>query len=71
MGFDSWTRSIPLDSRHGLGDVEFENTIIPIWLLRAEFYPRITTKWLQDLAIEFVFNFNADHIYNQDIRLGQ
>ena len=60
----------PVDSRHGLGDVEFENTIIPIWLLRTEFYPRVQTKWLQDLAFEFVFNFNADHIYNQDIRLG-
>jgi hypothetical protein len=60
----------PLDSRRGFADVEFENTIIPTWLLRAEYYPRITTKWLQDLAIEFIFNFNADHIYNQDIALG-
>jgi hypothetical protein len=60
----------PLDTRRGFADVEFENTLIPTWLLRAEFYPRITTKWLQDSAIEFVWNFNADHIYDQGVRLG-
>jgi hypothetical protein len=69
-GFRVMDQINPLDGRRGFGDVEFENTIIPIWLLRSEFYPRITTKWLQDLALEFVLNFNADHIYNQDIRLG-
>ena len=60
----------PLDTRRGFADVEFENTIIPTWLLRADFYPRVTAKWLQDSAIEFVWNFNADHIYDQGIRLG-
>ncbi len=60
----------PLDSRRGFADVEFENTIIPIWLIRTEFYPRITTSWLQDLALEFVFNPNADFIPNQDIKFG-
>lgn len=69
-GFRLMDQINPLDTRRGFADVEFENTIIPIWLLRAEYYPRITTKWLQDLAVEFVLNFNADHIYNQDIRLG-
>lgn len=69
-GFRVMDQINPLDVRHGLGDVEFENTIIPIWLLRTEFYPRISTKWLQDLAFEFVFNFNADNIYDQGIRTG-
>jgi hypothetical protein len=60
----------PVDYRRGFADVEFENTIIPIWLLRSEFYPRISTSWLQDLAFEFVFNPNATWIPNQDIHLG-
>ena len=60
----------PVDYRRGFADVEFENTLIPTWLLRSEFYPRISTKWLQDLAFEFVFNPNATWIPNQDILLG-
>ncbi|HSB07421.1 MAG TPA: DUF1302 family protein [Thermodesulfobacteriota bacterium] len=69
-GFRIMDQINPFDQRHGLGDVEWESTIVPIWLLRSEFYPRISTQWLQDLAFEFVFNFNADHIYDQGIRLG-
>ncbi len=60
----------PVDYRRGFADVEFENTLIPIWLLRSEYYPRIETKWLQDLAVEFVFNPNVTWIPNQDILLG-
>jgi len=69
-GFRLMDQINPLDSRRGFADVEFENTIIPIWLIRMEFYPRITTKWLQDSALEFVFNPNADFIPNQDIAVG-
>jgi len=69
-GFRLMDQINPLDSRRGFGDVEFENTIIPIWLLRTEYYPRISTGWLQDMALEFVFNPNADFIPNQDIFLG-
>ena len=60
----------PVDYRRGFADVEFENTLIPIWLLRSEYYPRISTNWLQDLAFEFVFNPNVTWIPNQDILLG-
>ncbi len=60
----------PVDYRRGFADVEFENTLIPIWLVRSEYYPRISTSWLQDMALEFVFNPNADWIPNQDILLG-
>ena len=45
----------PLDSRRGFADVEFENTIIPIWLLRTEYYPRISTSWLQDFGLGIRF----------------
>jgi hypothetical protein len=60
----------PVDFRRPFADVEFENTIIPIWLLRAEYYPRITTSWLQDLSIEFVFNPSMTQIPNQDVLIG-
>jgi hypothetical protein len=62
----------PLDSRRALGlnDIEFDYTPIPIWLLRSEFHPGISTKWLQDLAIEFVFNPNADDINDLGVPLG-
>jgi len=69
-GFRLMDQINPLDTRRGFADVEFENTIIPIWLIRSEYYPRITTTWLQDLGVEFVFNPNADFIPNQDIQLG-
>ncbi len=57
----------PLDGRRGFLDIEFETTIIPIWLFRADYYPKIKLSWLQDLGFEFVYNPNADFIPNQDI----
>ncbi len=62
----------PLDSRRALGlnDIEFDYTPIPIWLIRSEFHPGINTKWLQDLAFEFVFNPNADDINDLGVPLG-
>jgi hypothetical protein len=58
-GFRLMDQINPLDQRRGLGDVEFENSIIPVWLLRAEF--RQSTglpSWLQELNYQFVFNPN-------------
>jgi hypothetical protein len=69
-GFRLMDQINPLDQRRGFADVEFETTIIPIWLLRAEYYPQISTGWLQDLGFEFTFNPNADFIPNQSIQLG-
>jgi hypothetical protein len=60
----------PLDQRRGFADVQFEDTIIPIWLVRAEYYQPIMTKWLQEIGVQFVFNPNADFIRNQEIQLG-
>jgi hypothetical protein len=60
----------PLDQRRGFLDIEFETTIIPIWLFRADYYPKIKSSWLQDLGFEFVWNPNPDFIPNQDLRAG-
>jgi len=69
-GFRLMDQINPLDQRRGMADVEFETTIIPIWLLRAEYFPEITTSWLQDLGFEFIFNPNADFIANQSMYAG-
>jgi hypothetical protein len=60
----------PLDQRRGFADVEFETTIIPIWLIRTSYSPPVNLNRLQDLGFEFVFNPNADFIPNQPIRTG-
>lgn len=60
----------PLDQRRGFADVEFETTIIPTWLIRANYSLPVHSSWLQDLGFEFVFNPNADFIPNQFIRTG-
>jgi hypothetical protein len=60
----------PLDQRRGFSDVQFETTVIPIWLLRAEYYPKIQSSWLNDLGFQFIFNPNAEFIRNQGIQPG-
>jgi hypothetical protein len=69
-GFRLMDQINPLDQRRGFADVEFENTIIPIWLIRSEYFPPIKSTWLTDLGFEFIFNPNPDFIPNQSIRLG-
>jgi hypothetical protein len=60
----------PLDQRRGFLDIEFETTIIPTWLFRAEYYLPYKPSWLQDLGFEFVYNPNADFISDQGIKVG-
>ena len=64
-GFRLMDQINPSDARRGFQDVEFETSVIPIWLVRAEYYPKIQTSWLTDLGFEFVFNPNAKFISNQ------
>lgn len=62
----------PWDQRRGFVDVEFDSTIIPIWLARAEYYfpTDCLPSWTQDLGLELVFNPNADFIPDQLIQAG-
>lgn len=57
-GFLLMNQLNPIDQRRGIGDVQFESTIIPIWMLRAEYNPRIKSSWMQDLGFQFIFNPN-------------
>ena len=52
----------PQDSRRGISDVEFETSILPIWLIRTGYYiqPPASMLWLNNFGIEFIFNPNAE-----------
>ncbi len=69
-GFRLMDQINPLDQKRGFADVEFESTIIPTWLVKAEYYLADKPNWLQDLGFQFVFNPNVSWIANQDIRTG-
>ncbi|MHB1024409.1 MAG: DUF1302 family protein [Desulfobacteria bacterium] len=69
-GFRLMDQINPVDQRRGLGDVEFENTIIPIWLVRANYYVQPESSWLQDIGLETVFNPNARFQADRPIDLG-
>ena len=60
----------PVDQRRGITDVEFETTILPIWLVRSEYYFQPDSSWLQDLGLEFIFNPNADFREDEVITPG-
>jgi len=70
LGFRLLDQINPWDQRRGFADVEFDSTIIPIWLLRSEFYFPCLPSFIQDLGVEFTLNPNADFIPDQLIRTG-
>jgi hypothetical protein len=69
-GFRLMDQINPVDGRRGFADVEFENTIIPTWLIKGEYFPKIQSSWMQDLAFEGIFSPNATFIPNQAIWPG-
>jgi hypothetical protein len=69
-GFRIMDQINPVDQRRGLTDVEFESTILPIWLVQGEYYWQTDSTWLQDLSLEVVFNPNADFQANRNIVPG-
>ena len=60
-GFRLMDQINPLDQRRGLGDVSFENSIIPVWLVRAEYQQPVVSSWLQELSYQFIFNPNVKY----------
>jgi len=60
----------PLDQRRGFGDIKFESTIIPIWLVKAEYFHKTDSSWLQDLGLEMIFNPNMDFIPDKGLGPG-
>jgi hypothetical protein len=66
-GFRLMDQINPVDQRRGIGDVTYENTIIPVWLLRTEYHQQASFSWVQDLTYQFVFNPNFKYRGSQDI----
>jgi hypothetical protein len=71
-GFLLMNQINPVDQRRGITDVEFENSLIPIWLIRTEysFSSDSLPVWLQELNIQGLFVPNADFAANESIQLG-
>jgi hypothetical protein len=69
-GFRLMDQINPLDFRRGFSDVEFETTVIPVWLIRADYSPSLGWTWLQDLNFQLWYNPNADFIPTQNISPG-
>lgn len=69
-GFRLMDQINPLDQRRGITDVEFENTVLPIWLVRTEYFLNPQSSWLEDLGFEFIFNPNASFQPNKPIVPG-
>jgi len=60
----------PLDDSRGPADVEFETTIIPIWLARLAYNQSLDNILMQEFGLEFVFNPNAEFIPTKRLRPG-
>ncbi len=64
-GFRLMDQINPIDQRRGIANVNFENVVIPVWLLRAEYRQPTPPSWLQDLGYQFVFNPNFGYRGNE------
>ena len=69
-GFRLMDQINPLDQRRGFADVEFENTIIPIPLVRAEYFTTMGLSWMEAMGVQLVFNPNVKYVGNQFLQPG-
>jgi hypothetical protein len=69
-GFRLMDQINPLDNRRGITDVEYENSIIPTWLVRAEYRLPTRPDWMQDMNFQFIFNPNPKFRGNEGIVPG-
>jgi hypothetical protein len=60
----------PTDDSRGPADVEFETTIIPIWLARLAYNKSLDNTLLQEFGLEFVLNPDAEFIPAKRLRPG-
>ena len=69
-GFRLMDQINPVDQRRGLADVEFETTILPLWLARGEYALRDLPAWCQSLSFQGIFNPNVQFRHNESIQPG-
>jgi hypothetical protein len=67
-GFRLMDQINPVDQRRGMLDIEFESTILPIWLFRGEY--KVPVTFMESLNLQLVFNPNIHHRPNEGIKLG-
>jgi hypothetical protein len=69
-GFKLMDQINPVDERRGLGDVQFESSVIPLWLVNAEYNTFVGSDWLQELGFQVVYNPNLEFRGNERIEPG-
>jgi hypothetical protein len=69
-GFKLMDQINPVDQRRGMGDVQFESSVIPLWLLKAEYNSPVDSSWVQELGYQIVFNPNLEFRGNERIEPG-
>ena len=69
-GFRLMDQINPQDTRRGMGDVQFENSILPLWLVKAEYTTPVKSTWLSELGYQVVFNPNLQFRGNERIEPG-
>lgn len=60
----------PVDQRRGPSDVRFESSIIPIWMLRAEYNTAVDSTAVQNFGVQFIFDPAADFRGNELVEPG-
>jgi hypothetical protein len=60
----------PVDTRRGPADVKFENTILPIWMIRAEYNTPLESNWFKELGVQFIIDPNFQFRGNQNLMPG-
>ena len=69
-GFKLMDQINPVDQRRGMGDVQFESSILPLWLVNAEYNRFVGSDWLQELGFQIVYNPNLEFRGNERIEPG-
>ncbi len=46
----------PIDQRRGVTDVKFDTTILPIWMIRAEYNAKLNNPFFLDFGVQFIID---------------
>lgn len=70
IGFRLMDQINPLDQRRGLSDVQFENTILPLWMIKANWGRFIDSTVMSEVMVEAFYNPNLKFRGNEGIGPG-
>ena len=60
IGFRLLDQVNPVDAHRGPGDLEFETTIVPVWMLRMDYKIPYSSLWLSDMNLQVLYDPRAD-----------